>query len=479
MEIGLTTTTPDLLKTAASIVFAFEGEIRAGIPADLYESGEIAGKALEITILHQPEGSAARRVVVVGLGKRADFKVALLRKAVAAAVRAVKAKSIAEASIAFDGGLSNAENVRAAVEGALLGNFELDKHKSDKSATKSLNRLTLAVDADGLGDAVETGRILADAQNFARTLGNEPPNKLTPLALADHARAVAEKFGLGIEVLDRERMTQLGFGALLGVAMGSAEPPVLIVLRYVPEGGSGGTHLGLVGKAVTFDSGGISIKPAENMEQMKYDMMGGATVLAAMQAIAQLKPAIPVTAVIASVENLLGSKAQRPSDIVTTLSGKTVEVLNTDAEGRMILADALTYALRLGCTHLVDAATLTGAVVVALGHSYTGVFSNDNALRERWMSAAAAEGEKMWELPVDDEFKERIKGSFADLQNIGGRYGGASIGANFLKEFVGDTPWVHLDIAGTAWIDDAKAWMAKGPTGCPVRSFVRLALNWK
>ncbi len=274
-------------------------------------------------------------------------------------------------------------------------------------------------------------------------------------------------------------MTQLGFGGLLGVAMGSAEPPVLIVLRYVPSTGSGTTNLGLIGKAVTFDSGGISIKPAEGMEQMKYDMMGGATVLAAMQAIAQLKPSIAVTAVIASVENMLGGRAQRPSDIVKTLSGKTVEGLNTDAEGRMILADALTYAIRLGCTHLVDAATLTGAVVVALGHTYTGVFSNDDSLRERWMQAAAAEGERMWHLPMNDEYKEKLTGSFADLQNIGGRYGGASIAANFLKEFVDRTPWVHLDIAGTAWLDEMKPWMTKGPTGSPVRSFARLASDWK
>ncbi len=231
---------------------------------------------------------------------------------------------------------------------------------------------------------------------------------------------------------------------------------------------------------MTFDSGGISIKPADGMEQMKYDMMGGATVLGAMQAIAQLKPGIAVTAVIASVENMLGGRAQRPSDIVRTLSGKTVEVLNTDAEGRMILADALTYAIRLGCTHLIDTRPhFTGAMVVALGHTFTGVFSNDDALRERWMKAAAAEGERMWHMPVDDEFKERLKGSFADLQNIGGRYGGASIAASFLKEFADPTPWVHLDIAGTAWLEDAKPWMAKGATGCPTRTFARIAMDWK
>jgi leucyl aminopeptidase len=478
MKIALDKSAPESLKTGALIQFQFEGEKGAGIADDLIDSGEIAGKSLEFTILHQAEGSPARRLMIAGAGKRAEFDATALRKTVAAAVRFAKSKSIRDAVLAL-GGLSTPENVAAAAEGAILGNFELDKHKSDKTGSKMLEALTLAVDSDDLERSAERAVILAEAQNFARMLGNEPPNVLTPTALASHAQDLAAKFGLGCEVLDRERMTQLGFGALLGVAMGSAEPPVLIVLRYVPRAGAGTTNLGLIGKAVTFDSGGISIKPAEGMEQMKYDMMGGATVLAAMQAIAQLKPSIAVTAVIASVENMLGGRAQRPSDIVKTLSGKTVEVLNTDAEGRMILADALTYAIRLGCTHLVDAATLTGAVVVALGHTYTGVFGNDDSLRERWMKAAAAEGERMWHMPTDDDFKERLKGSFADLQNIGGRYGGASIAANFLKEFVDQTPWVHLDIAGTAWLDETKPWMTKGPTGSPVRSFARLALDWK
>jgi len=479
MKIALDKTPTDSLKTSVLIQLQFEGERHASIAQDLIDSGEIAGKSLEFTILHKAEDSPARRVLIAGAGKRSEFDGAALRKTVAAAVRFVKSKSIRDAALALDRSLASTANVSAAVEGAILGNFELDSHKSDKSGSKSLDRFTVAVDVAGAEEAAEQGRILAEAQNFARMLGNEPPNILTPNVLAQHAREVGAKFGLDCEILDRDRLIQLGFGALLGVAMGSAEPPVLIVLRYAPPSPSGEINLGLIGKAVTFDSGGISIKPAEGMEQMKYDMMGGATVLGAMQAIAQLKPAIAVTAVIASVENMLGGRAQRPSDIVKTLSGKTVEVLNTDAEGRMILADALTYAGRLGCTHLIDAATLTGAVVVALGHTYTGVFSNDDSLRERWMQAAEAEGERMWHMPMHDEFKERLKGSFADLQNIGGRYGGASIAANFLKEFVNQTPWVHLDIAGTAWLEEAKPWMAKGPTGTPVRSFARLALDWK
>jgi leucyl aminopeptidase len=234
----------------------------------------------------------------------------------------------------------------------------------------------------------------------------------------------------------------------------------------------------LVGKGVTFDTGGVSIKPADGMEKMKYDMAGGAAVLGAMRAIAYLKPAIPVTALVPAVENMVSSRAQRPGDIVKTLAGKTVEVLNTDAEGRLILIDAITYAKRLGCTHLVDAATLTGAIVVALGHVNIGAFSNDDALLGRVMAAAKDEGEKMWHMPLDEDYKELLNSAFADLANIGGRWGGAISAAWFLKEFAEDTPWVHLDIAGTAWLDDAKPHMAKGPSGVCVRTLAKLALGW-
>jgi leucyl aminopeptidase len=469
------------LKTGALIVPIFEDEKSPSVPQDLIDSGEVAAKPLEFTLLHQSDELGPRRILLAGAGKSAAFGPTDLRKLSAAAVRFLKGKSVKDAVFSLSPSLSTAPNATAVVEGAILGNFEPDRNKSDKTSSKFVDSFTLSVEADGLEGAVEQGRILAEAQNVAREIGNEPPNRMTPLVLAEHAKKTADQFGLSCEVLDRERMTQLGFGALLGVAMGSAEPPVLIILRYVPETApeAGSPHLGLVGKAVTFDSGGISIKPADGMELMKFDMMGGATVLGAMQAIAQLKPAIAVTAVVASVENMLGGRAQRPSDIVTTLSGKTVEVLNTDAEGRMILADALTYAQRLGCTHLVNAATLTGAIVVALGHSFTGVFGNDDMLLERWMNASLAEQERMWKMPIDEDFKERLKSSYADMQNIGGRYGGASIAANFLKEFADPTPWVHLDIAGTAWLEEAKPWMAKGATGCPMRTFVRLAMDWK
>ena len=267
-------------------------------------------------------------------------------------------------------------------------------------------------------------------------------------------------------------------GALLGVAQGSTNPPFLIAMKYVPATQSGSDHLALVGKGVTFDTGGISIKGAEGMEKMKYDMAGAAAVIGAMRAIAQLKPALPVTAYVPTVENMLNGNAQRPGDIVTSLAGKTIEVLNTDAEGRLILADALTYAKRNGATHLVDAATLTGAIGIALGHYNSGAFTNDQSFLDRFCVAAKATGEKFWQLPMDEEYKEYLKSAYADLPNIGGRYGGSITAAWFLREFADPTPWVHLDIAATASVDEPKSWMSKGATGVGVRSFVQLAMDW-
>ena len=485
MRIKLETTAPCAIKTETLILIGFEGKTRPDLSPILYDSGEISGKPLEITLLHNPSGFEATRVLLIGAGKPDRFHPAELRKLVGAAVRHLKAKSIRNAVAVLDRDLdrdyATPEYVSAAVEGALLGDFDPDRFKTDSSASKHLDSFSVAVEGGGSGltEALERGRILAESQNFARELANEPPNLLNPTILAERARKMAAEHGLECEVLDQDRMKQLGMGALLGVAMGSAEPPALIVLRYKPEHAPAEpVHLGLVGKGVTFDTGGISIKPSDGMEKMKYDMSGGAAVIAAMQALAQLKPRIPVTALIPAVENMPGSRAQRPGDIVTTLSGKTVEVLNTDAEGRMILADALTYAKRLGCTHLVDAATLTGAIVVALGHVNVGVFANDDALLQRWMNAAKAEGEKMWNMPMDEEYKEQLKNPYADLQNIGTRYGGAITAALFIKEFADGTPWVHLDIAGVAWLDDAKPYMAKGPSGAPMRSFVNLAMSW-
>jgi leucyl aminopeptidase len=290
---------------------------------------------------------------------------------------------------------------------------------------------------------------------------------------------MASECELACEVLDQNEMAKLGMGALLGVAQGSTNPPFLVVIKYHPAAAAGTDHLALVGKGVTFDTGGISIKPCEGMEKMKYDMAGAAAVIGAMRAIARLKPSIPVTAYVPTVENMVNGNAQRPGDIVKALSGKTIEVLNTDAEGRLILADAITYANRNGATHIVDAATLTGAIGIALGHYNVGAFTNDQGFLDRVLAASRLAGEKAWQLPMDEEYKDYLKSAYADLPNIGGRYGGSITAAWFLREFADPTPWVHLDIASTAWLDDGKAWLSKGPTGVAVRSFVQLALNWQ
>ena len=478
MEIKLEARAVPEIETDALAVIGFEGTSPPGDQAkELYDSGEFSGKALEISIVHRPVGWKARRLVLVGGGKREEFDSAKSRKVAGAVLRSLKSKGARSITFVLDEGFKTDDFAAAAVEGAVLGNFEGDRYKTDpKKNDKHVDSFAV-VGASQM--ALDRGRILAEAQNFTRGLVNEPGNLLTPTGLADHARELAGAYGLECDILDRDRMAQLGMGSLLGVAMGSAEPPALIVLHYKPaKAPSSKDHLGLVGKGVTFDTGGISIKPADDMDKMRYDMAGGAAVLGAMRAIAQFKPSIPVTALIPAVENMPGSRAQRPGDIVTSLSGKTVEVLNTDAEGRLILIDALTYAQRLGCTHLVDAATLTGAIVVALGEIYVGAFTNNQPFLDKLLSAAKSRGEKMWQMPIDDEYKEQLKSAFADIHNIGGRPGGACTAAMFLKEFVGDTAWVHLDIAGSAWVGDGKPHLAKGASGIGVRTFVELAERW-
>ncbi|MFZ1145918.1 MAG: leucyl aminopeptidase [Bryobacteraceae bacterium] len=480
MKITLERNPVEHVAAAALIVPVFEREKESRFgAAPFVESGEVAGKADEFTLLHNPTGAAAARVLLAGGGKAGRFDAAGLRKLVAASVRFLKEKNVQSAAVLLEGNRTGAEYASAAVEGAILGDFEPNRHKtgSDKKTLESF-AVVCPGGAAGLDAAVARGQVLAESQNFTRALANEPANLLTPLKMAAAARQMSQEQGLECEVLERGDLERLGMGALLGVAQGSAEPPVLIVIRYRPQEAASAAHLGLIGKGVTFDTGGISIKPSEGMEKMKYDMSGGAAMLGAIRAIAQLKPPLAVTAFIPCVENMPGSRAQRPGDIVTSMSGKTVEVLNTDAEGRLILADALAYARRQGCTHLVDAATLTGAIVVALGHIHAGLFSSDDALRDRVLRAARAEGERMWPMPLDEDYKEGLKSAFADIANIGPRWGGAITAAIFLKEFAAETPWVHLDIAGTAWLDEAQPHMPKGPTGLPVRTLVRLATDW-
>ncbi|MGB0119280.1 MAG: leucyl aminopeptidase, partial [Terriglobales bacterium] len=319
---------------------------------------------------------------------------------------------------------------------------------------------------------------IAESQNFTRDLVNEPSNLMTPTILAERAKKMAAEVGLKCETYGADKIKELKMGAFWGVAQGSDEPPALIVLRYEPEGAAKDVHLGLVGKGVTFDTGGISIKPADGMEKMKYDMAGAATMIGAMRAIALLKPKVKITAVVCATENMPSGKAQKPGDVQIAMSGKSIEIINTDAEGRLILADGLCYARQLGCTHLVDAATLTGAVVVALGFVNAGIFASTDEMYERFVKANQQAGEKMWRLPLDDEYKELIKSNIADMVNAGARYGGAIFAAMFLKEFAEDTPWIHLDIAGTAWMEENKPWIAKGPSGIALRSLVEFVKGW-
>lgn len=485
MQVTLSRQAAAEIEADALVLIEFEGSRRAELSTPLgafYDSGEIKGKDSEFTLLHGLAGYKARRVLVAGAGKRAKFDAAALRDLAGRAVRYLKPKGIPALAIALDDEFGSPAHAAAAVEGVILGMWEPDYLKTDKAdKDRAIETLTIAATGEttALQAALERGRILGEAANVTRDIAVEPPNLLTPMTLAERARRVAEASGLAFELLDQSRMRQLGMGALLGVAQGSAAPPALIVMRYTPEKAASADHLALVGKGVTFDTGGISIKPADGMDKMKYDMAGGAAVIGAMQAIAQLKPAIAVTGLVPAVENMPGSNAQRPGDIVRSLSGRTIEILNTDAEGRLILADAITYAKQLGATHLVDAATLTGAIVVALGHTSSGVYSNNDDLLARWMAASKEAGEKMWHMPLDDDYRDQLRTVYADIANVGTRWGGASTAAMFLKEFAEDTPWVHVDVAGTAWLDDAKSHMAKGPTGIPLASFVTLAMNWQ
>ena len=445
--------------------------------ASVLAGSEVTAKMFETTLVHAPAKLKAKRLLLVGGGKAKTFSSADLRRVAGTAARTLKSKGIRSFAFAAPSDLMPAElAVRSIVEGLYIGDFDSDTYKSDRKDT-SLQGVTVlsAGDPAKLAAAMEEGRILGESQNFTRDLVNEPSNRMTPTILAERARKMAEEVGLKCEIMGPDKIKELKMGAFWGVAQGSEEPPALIVLRYEPADAPAGSVLGLVGKGVTFDTGGISIKPADGMEKMKYDMAGGATMLGAMRAIALLKPKRKVIGIVCATENMPSGTAQKPGDIQIAMSGKSIEIINTDAEGRLVLADGLHYARTLGCTELIDAATLTGAVVVALGQINAGIFANDDALYERFSKAVKSAGEKMWRLPLDEDYREIIRSNIADIVNSGGRYGGAINAAMFLKEFVADTPWIHLDIAGTAWMDDGKPWLAKGPTGVALRSIVEFA----
>jgi leucyl aminopeptidase len=451
------------------------------VAADLLASGEVTGKPFEVNLLHKPAGLKAKRLLLISGGSAKKFSSYELRRVAGAAVRTLKSRGIRSFAFIAPPSISAEEAVTAIVEGALVGNFDPDYYRSDRKDQK-IDVLTILAsgnsDQAALEKAAHEAQVIGDSQNFTRDLVNEPSNRMTPTILGERAKKMCQEVGLQCEVYGADKIQEMKMGAFWSVAQGSDEPPALIVMKYEPAGAPEKPVLGLVGKGITFDTGGISIKPADGMEKMKYDMAGGATMIGAMRAVALLKPKVKVIGIVCATENMPSGKAQKPGDVQIAMSGKSIEIINTDAEGRLVLADGLFYARQLGCTHLVDAATLTGAVVVALGYANAGIWANDDALYERFHKANAEAGEKMWRLPLDDEYKDNIKSSIADIVNSGGRWGGAINAAMFLKEFAEDTPWIHLDIAGTAWMEDQKPWIAKGPSGIALRSLVEFVKSF-
>jgi len=487
----------DILKveTDALIVNLFEGirqpggatgavdKALDGAITQLIASGEVKGKLSELTLIHTLGKIPARRVVVAGLGKQQELTLDKIRRIIAEAGRFLRGKGIKRvATIAHGAGVGGIEPEKAAqaiAEGSILGLYTFRRHITKEPETGAIGEL-LIVERDEaklpqLERGCAIGKVMAEATNFARDMINEPANFMTPSDIANIARRIADEYNIECTVLEKEQMQELGMGALLGVAQGSQQTPKLVILQYKGDDSSPKT-LGLVGKGITFDSGGISLKPSEDMADMKGDMAGAAVVISVLRALAQLKPKINVTAVAPATENLPSGAALKPGDVVRAMNGKTIEIISTDAEGRLILADALCYARKLELSPIVDVATLTGACRVALGDVATGAFTNNEELLRKVTKAGDEAGERLWQMPMYEEYKEQNKSEVADIKNSGGRYGGAITAAQFLSEFVEDTPWVHLDIAGTSRSDKDKGYIIKGETGVGVRTLVNLVL---
>lgn len=466
-------------KAADGILKELDG-YTGGLIASVLDSGEITGKEGETAYLHLAGNGSlkSQRLLLIGAGDRGEYSTSQVSQLAGTAVRTLRGKNVKSIAIVprLDG---DAERIgQVAAEGASMATFDPDKYRTTDKEDKQVERVVIVLsggDEAALKRGVESGRVIGESVNFTRDLANEPGAYLTPTDMAKRADEVANEFGLSIDVLDEAQMESEGMGSLLSVARGSDQPAKLIILKYEPATQSAGDGLlAFVGKGITFDSGGISLKPGENMELMKYDMTGGATVMGAMRAIAQLKPPIPVLGVIPCAENLPSGKATKPGDVVRAMTGKTIEVINTDAEGRLILADAISYAKKLGATKIIDMATLTGAVSIALGDVNTAVLGTSQELIDEIIVAGREAGEKFWQLPLDKEYSRQIKSDIADIKNVGGRKAGTITAAAFLKEFADNVSWAHLDIAGTAWSDEAKPHRAKGPTGVAVRTLLRL-----
>ncbi len=461
---------------AAAVDAALDGALSA-----LVAEGELSGRKGELVVVHALGRLPVRRVILAGLGQADGVDRDRVRGTVATAARQARALSDGSLAVALAGpaleALPPEELARAATEGAVLGLYRFDRYRSETAEPRhALDRLLLlGGDTDALGRGRDLGRVIAEAANLSRDFANEPSNMLTPREFAQRARACAEESGLDCEILDREAITALGMGAFLGVAQGSHEPPQFIVLRH--RGGGEEPGIGFAGKGITFDTGGISIKPAANMAAMKQDMSGGGAVIAATAALARLQAPVNVTAIVPATENMPGGSAIKPGDVLTAMNGTSIEVINTDAEGRLILADALSYANHLRLSPIIDVATLTGACAVALGDIASGLMANDDDLAQEVIAAGRRGGERLWQLPMYEEYDEKIKSRIADVKNTGGRYAGAITAAKFLAKFAGETPWAHLDIAGTDDSDKDQGVLVKGASGVAVRTLIEFALG--
>jgi leucyl aminopeptidase len=455
---------------------AMGGEIR-----DLLDLGDFKGEAKQTTVLYTKEAIAAPRLALVGLGKAEDFNLEVARQAAGIIAQKLRDLGVKTFAIPLHSDPPQ-EMIQAAVEGSTLALYQFNQHKTqDLDKVKELEEITFLAEDEAskavVEQGVERGEIIANGTLLARDLSNQPPNHLTPTILADKAQEIADTTGLKCEIFEPTQLKEQGFGALIGVAQGSEEEPRFIILEHLPEGDAKETVV-FVGKGITFDSGGLSLKSGSGMMEMKHDMSGAAAVLGAMQAVGHLKPNLHVVGLIAATENMPSGTAQRPGDVVTAYGGKTIEILNTDAEGRLVLADALGYAKQYDPKAVIDLATLTGAVITALGHVACGMLGTDDDLMGKIRDAAETTHERVWQLPLWDDYDEGLKSEVADVKNIGDGTAGTIAGAAFLKKFVEDYPWAHLDIAGTAWGMKGSSYIPKGASGYGVRLLVQLAQGW-
>jgi leucyl aminopeptidase len=487
--VALLTADPRTIDTDLIALPVFEGELphdrwseaTGGEVARATRTQEFRGRLYEFFITPFTDRShRATRLALIGAGPSADCSIDRARKIASALVIAARQRRIPSVALFPGGRFEDAQMLQAVAEGLALGAFDVGQYKTVDRTVTPMTALSIVTEKGSTAQvsAVKHGRVLADCTNLARQLVNEPGNALTPSVFTERVVAIARAGGLSVEVLEHADLIKLGMGLILAVGRGSSDPPRLIVIRYEPPGAPAQPLLGFVGKGVTFDSGGLSLKTPELMDHMKDDMAGGAAVVTAMRAIAALQGRVRVVGVIPCVENMPGGSAFRPGDVITSASGKTVEVLNTDAEGRLILADALWHAHQIGATHLVDVATLTGACVIALGKITTGLFGTPPEWVDTVRKVADRAGDRCWPMPLFEEYRDQLKSDIADMVNVGGRPAGAITAAAFLKEFTGGVPWAHLDIAGTAWNDEMRPYQPKGATGAGVRTLAELALSW-